>query len=153
MSVYVFNASAALNSSPSIPPIKPRSSPKPSHSHNSSAATQPTGDNLYMNVPEHTVTAMPTPSSSNSLGNDFGDERGDDDDDDDDVYTNDNLYATFRASSPQLDRVQRALVDRLASDQLPEEFKVLNNYLFRLETVFMLKTSQNFLKDLSIFVQ
>ncbi|XP_025107901.1 cell death abnormality protein 1-like isoform X2 [Pomacea canaliculata] len=118
-------AEAALNSSPSIPPIKPRSSPKPPHSHNSSAATQPTGDNLYMNVPEHTVTAMPTPSSSNSLGNDFGDERGDDDDDDDDVYTNDSLYATFRASSPQLDRVQRALVDRLASDQLPEEFKEL----------------------------
>lgn len=74
--------------------------------------THSAGD-IYMNVTLQPVTA-----------DDVIDEPVEYKEADDNVYTNDNVYDTFRASGPPLDSVQRALVDLLASDQLSSQFKV-----------------------------
>ena len=43
---------------------------------------------------------------------------------DDDADADDDVYAIFKATKPELDRVQKYLVDRLASGELRDEIKV-----------------------------
>ena len=55
----------------------------------------------------------------------------DDGDDDGPVYGNvANVYAVFKASKPELDAVQKCLVDRLASTNLQNEFRVRDHYCY-----------------------
>ncbi|XP_025107905.1 receptor-type tyrosine-protein phosphatase kappa-like isoform X3 [Pomacea canaliculata] len=89
--------------------VKPIVKKAPAHDKHS---THNVSDNIYMNVtsqPAADVTDEPV---------EYGEA-------DDNLYTNDNLYATYRASGPLLDSVQRTLVDLLASDELPGQFKDL----------------------------
>lgn len=89
--------------------VKPIVNKAPAHDKHS---THNVSDNIYMNVtsqPAADVTDEPV---------EYGEA-------DDNLYTNDNLYATYRASGPLLDSVQRTLVDLLASDELPGQFKVV----------------------------
>ena len=91
--------------------------------------------NVYCNVGFAAATSSssthspPSPEQSESrsappTSNPDVEENGSSLADDRHVYGNDDddMYATFKARNPQLDTVQRYLVDRLASGTLKQEF-------------------------------
>ena len=98
--------------------------------------------NVYCNVgsaaatpPSSSTHSQPSPGQSGNrsvppqTSNPDVEENGSSLADDRHVYGNDddNMYATFKATKPQLDTVQQYLVDRLASGTLKQEFSASIN--------------------------
>ena len=67
----------------------------------------------------------PSEESQHAAGADAGADA------DADAGADDDVYAVFKATKPELDRVQKYLVDRLASGELRDEIKVffLTHYI------------------------
>ena len=98
-------------------------------------------EHIYANNPvPYSSSNRPQPAGRSSIDSaapvaepaalEEADSFDDDGDDDGPVYGNvANVYAVFKASKPELDAVQKCLVDRLASTNLQNEFGVRDQLL------------------------
>ncbi|XP_070184035.1 receptor-type tyrosine-protein phosphatase epsilon-like [Littorina saxatilis] len=114
--------------------VKPFIQPKKTKTENSNAEDS---QHIYANAPTTTAQSIPATTTnpprqaeltqtSDTAPEPQSTEEDDEGalDDEAPVYGNvGNVYAMFKASKPELDRVQKYLVDKLASERLREEFR------------------------------